>query len=166
MKEEKNIFDYMKNKERESFDPSYFSNMAQSIIANNSIVHPKVIPFYKKAKFWIVTASSSAAAILIFLFSINNSTNINYADKSIAKKDLIAYIDHNIDQFDEDLIQNHISTQNKNTVLSSQIEVKISEQKSAFEIISIDEINKEDVLEYLENENLSIEDLENNEETY
>ncbi|MCH2230851.1 MAG: hypothetical protein MK105_10945 [Crocinitomicaceae bacterium] len=159
MKNEKDIFDFIKSVKPEEPSADYFSGLADKILSENKTI---VIPIYKKPTFWM----TSAAAIGIILFSVlrlNNSTEIEtpalLAFNNIEKIEIFEYIDDNIQDFDIDLFIESIpeSTLDETDQTETLKEVKMTHEEPS---ITFDEISEEDILEYLNTEEIDITDLE------
>ena len=159
MKNEKDIFDFIKSVKPEEPSAEYFSGLADKIIADNKI---KVIPLYKKPIFWM----SSAAALAIVIFSVlrfNISTEIEtpnlLAFNDVDNTEIFQYIDENIQDFDTDLLIEAIpaSTLNETEQVETIQEVEIEDNEPS---ITFDEISDEDILEYLNSEEIDLTDLE------
>ena len=165
MEKEKNIVDFLKPREREFIDNAYFDNLAASIISTHPKVETKkIIPLYKKTTFWI----SSIAAVFIGLIALNTFTSSSekmYNFNSISHSELMAYVDDNIDEFDQDLLVKYIPVESPiKTKAKELIEQKTVTEKvqvnSKSKTVLFDDLQKEDILNYLDSEELSIDDLE------
>lgn len=159
MKNEKDIFDFIKSVKPEEPSAEYFSGLADKIIADNKT---KVIPLHKKPIFWL----SSAAAVAIVIFTVlrfNNSTEIEapnlLAFNDVDNTEIFDYIDENIQDFDTDLIIESLPEANLEE--AEQVE-DIEEQVMSIDQpqITFDEISEEDILEYLNSEEIDLTDLE------
>jgi len=167
MGKENNILDFIRPRKREELNESYFENMASSIITSNKkVVVRKLTPFYKKSVFWI----SSSAAVFIGIVTIQ-SLRANFKSgldfNSVSTTELLAYIDDNINEFDQELLIKYLPTQQSiNNITENQTINKTATQSTAIQATPIntsellENINQEDVLYYLESEELTIEDLE------
>ena len=165
MEKEKNIVDFLKPRERESLDNAYFDNLAASIIsAHPKVETKKIIPLYKKTTFWI----SSIAAVFIGLIALNTFTSSSektYNFNSVSHSELMAYVEDNIDEFDQDLLVKYIPVESPTKMKAKElIEQKTASEKvqvnSKSKTVLFDDLQKEDILNYLDAEELSIDDLE------
>lgn len=161
MENDKNIVDFIKPREREEISDAYFDNMA-SIIAstNKKTIVKKLIPVYKKPTFWL----TSIAAVFIGLIVLRNfsSEEIQLSSNlsSLSQSELLAYVDENIDNFDQDLLVKYMPF-NETEISEVEKASTNSQTKSTIEKVELfEDINKEDVLKYLSSEELTIEDLE------
>lgn len=168
MKDEKDIFDFLDKKPQETPGKEYFENLAQKIISENKeekSSKTKVIPLYKKPMLWI--AGAAAAAIAVFFLntespSLKDGGTLDFND--LSKKEILAYVDDNIDDFDEEMLIEFMR--------SDQVEIiKYTEDFSAsFEknttneptelTESLEAVSKEDILDYLDEEELELMDLD------
>ena len=165
MEKEKNIVDFLKPRERESLDNAYFENLAASIVsAHPKVETKKIIPFYKKTTFWI----SSIAAVFIGLIALNTFTSTSektYDFNSVSHSELMAYVEDNIDEFDQDLLVKYIPVESPTKMKAKElIEQKTTIEKvqvnSKSKTVLFDDLQKEDILNYLDAEELGIDDLE------
>ena len=165
MEKEKNIVDFLKPRERESLDNAYFDNLAASIVSSHPKVETKKItPIYKKTTFWI----SSIAAVFIGLIALNTFTSSpekTYNFNSVSHSELMAYVEDNIDEFDQDLLVKYIPVESPTKIKAKElIEQKTATEKvqvnSKSKTVLFDDLQKEDILNYLDAEELSIDDLE------
>ncbi|MGB0915385.1 MAG: hypothetical protein ACPGVI_04890 [Crocinitomicaceae bacterium] len=160
MKNEKDIFDFIKSVKTEEPSAEYFNNLADKIIADNKT---KVIPLHKKPFFWL----SSAAAIAIVLFSVikfNNATEIEsptlLAFNEVDNVEIFQYIDENIEEFDTELIAELIPESKLEVTKSVQPDTGTEEIQESSSVVSLDEITNEEILEYLNDEEIELSDLE------
>ena len=165
MEKEKNIVDFLKPRERESLDNAYFENLAASIVsAHPKVETKKIIPLYKKTTFWI----SSIAAVFIGLIALNTFTSSpekTYNFNSVSHSELMAYVEDNIDEFDQDLLVKYIPVESPTKIKAKElIEQKTATEKvqvnSKSKTVLFDDLQKEDILNYLDSEELSVDDLE------
>ena len=165
MEKEKNIVDFLKPRERESLDNAYFENLAASIVsAHPKVETKKIIPLYMKTTFWI----SSIAAVFIGLIALNTFTSSpekTYNFNSVSHSELMAYVEDNIDEFDQDLLVKYIPVESSTKMKAKElIEQKTTIEKvqvnSKSKTVLFDDLQKEDILNYLDAEELSIDDLE------
>jgi cell division protein FtsX len=163
MEKEKNIVDFLKPRERETLDNAYFDNLAASIVsAHPKVETKKIIPLYKKTTFWI----SSIAAVFIGLIALKTFTTTSektYNFNSVSHSELMAYVEDNIDEFDQDLLVKYIPIESP-TIMKAK---ELIEQKTTIKKVQVnsktvlfDDLQKEDILNYLDSEELSIDDLE------
>lgn len=170
MKTNKNIVDFMKPRERESISDDYLDSLASNVMHISKVHKPvKIVPLYKKPIFWI---SNVAAVILIFvLIKFNTQSNIIECDfDSVSKSELLAYINENIEDFDQELLMSYVPLKSHNSFENEALTKKesVTEDSKNKEIIEdtkfdkdqFNKINKEDILDYLDQEELNYEDLE------
>ena len=161
MENDKNIVDFLKPREREEISDAYFDNMASIITnTNKKTIVKKLTPIYKKPIFWL----TSIAAVFIGLIVLRNFSSeeiqLSANLSSPSQSELLAYVDENIDNFEQDLLVKYIPideteiSELKKTSPNNQTNWTI-ENVELFE-----DINKEDVLQYLSSEELTLEDLE------
>jgi len=158
MDKQNNIFDYLKVNKPQVPNKDYFEQLANNVMKSQKI---KVIPIYKKPVTWLSMAAASVA--IMFLLGVFNSnpqeTNVLLALNEVSVNEIETYIYDNINDFDTDAIINLIEEENieaeeEKVSIEPIIETTISEKP-----ISLDNIEKEDILEYFELEGINLEDL-------
>ena len=160
MKEQKDIFNYLNKKDSLTPDASYFENMADNIIAKET-KKTKVIPLFKKPSFWVISAAASIAIFVFLNFPGSNNNNVLLSLNDISTNEIESYIDHNIADFDSDLISEFISEENfEETALEELKEIEIIEVIES--TLELDNINSDEILDYFNTEEIDIyeEDLE------
>lgn len=153
MENPNNIFNQVNPRKIDIPEVDYFAKMASSINASQKAT-PKVIPLYKKPLFW---ASSVAATIaLIFVFNMEASTkktfNIQLAMNDISTEEIITYVDKNIDEFELSEIAEAIPEEKVDAMKQNQ-------STSSESNLSFENISDEEIIEYLLNEDIDLEDL-------
>lgn len=135
----------------------YFNSLTENVM-NKIKQEPKisVIPFYKKPTIWL----ASAAALILLLFGLNyflsgiNELTFN----SLSKSEVLAYVEENIDDFDEELF---IEVMDETGVESDTTKkVKSSNTINTTEPISFETLSTEEIIQYLNENELSVEELE------
>lgn len=162
MKENEDIFEHLKKRKIETPSKDYFDALATSIIEQES-KETKVIPIGRKVLYW----STATAAILVvgfFLFNIpqQQNTNILAQLEDVSTEELIAYVDENIDDFDTDHLGETLSD-DEIEKLDNELSPEMSDISfiESTESISFDNIDEQDILDYLELEDIDLDDLEN-----
>lgn len=162
MKENEDIFEHLKKRKIETPPKDYFEALAASVIAQES-KETKVIPIGRKILYW----SSAVAAILVigfFLFNIPQQpeTNILAQLDDVSTEELIAYVDENIDDFDTDQLSETLSDEEIDK-LDEEFSLEMSDISyvESSESILFDDIDEQDILDYLELEDIDLDELEN-----
>jgi hypothetical protein len=173
MEEKKDIFDFIEKRPIETPDADYFKNLADTVIAKAADApvksEAKIIPLYRRPVFWL---SSAAAAVLVAFLLLPENPNIIPTTiagdpfQDLSKKEVLAYVDENIEDFDEDLLAEFIpvsqldmnpmvdtETQESENPIETIIETETQELQESLESISQDEI-----LQYLQEEGFDSED--------
>ena len=169
METNKNIVDFMKPRERESISDDYLNGLVSNVMFSvNEKESKKIVPFYKKAIVWF----SSAAAVVLIIVSIksfNQSATISSDFNAVSKSELLAYINENIEDFDPEFLVKHVPVEYEQGSLDEvvlEIGNGVSEPSTKEAVVhpsldkEFDKINKEDVLDYLKEEGLNYEDLQ------
>lgn len=175
MEKDKDIFEHLKARKTPMPDASYFSSLAQSVIASqqpttlNQKENTPVVPLFKRP---IVRIGSVAAIAAIFVVGMlvvnlsNTSTETNdplLALNDIPPSEVYEYIDENIDDFDTDLIAEALdeaSISNISFTDNSEESSTVETSPTSIEKISFDDIDIEDIIDYLNEEGITSEDLE------
>jgi hypothetical protein len=164
MKTNKDIIDFIQPRKREEIGDDYFNNLtAKIILENNKNSKSKIVTFYKKPIFWM----SSVAAILIVMLivRINENSIVNECDfNSVSNPELMAYVEDNIDEFDTEILGEYLPVEldTQNIKKENKIqESKIGNKEVDSDVDLFENLEKSDVLDYLDEEELTIEDLEN-----
>lgn len=161
MNEEKDIFDFIEKRKADMPNKAYFDNLAQGIIDSQKT---KITPLYKRPITWV---SAVAAAILVFfIVNFNAPGELPGHDQSISFNDisraeLLAYVDENIEEFDIEMIAEFVPVDELNAKYEA-LESAMSEEVEVhpLETMTLENITKEDILEYLNDEGLDFSDLE------
>ncbi len=168
MKDEKDIFDFLEKRKVETPDADYFEQLAKKAIAvaNSETTEVKIIPLYKRPLLWI---SSAAAAIIIAVILLPEEASLpktpSLAMQDLSKKEVLAYVNDNIDEFDEELLiefikEEHISTPQIPLEPETETPVIKEIQPSSDFNKTLESISKDEILDYLNEESLDIMDLE------
>ncbi|NVK66397.1 MAG: hypothetical protein HWE22_17530 [Flavobacteriales bacterium] len=176
MDKEKDIFDHLKARKTPTPDASYFQSLAQSVIdsqpkkTGTKQEETPIIPLYKRPAVWIGTVAAIAAIFIVGFLVVNfNQTSVDDTNPLVALNEIPStevydYIDENIDDFDTDLIVEALDASSvSNMTLINEpavVETPVEETKSTPEKISFDDINTEDIINYLNEEGISPEDFE------
>lgn len=159
METKKDIFDYLKPRKKIVPDQSYFDQLSANVLAHEKV---KVVPLYRKPIFWL---SSAAAAITIIMLvniktEIPNSVNPMIALNEISSEELFAYVNDNIEDFDTEMLTEIIPSDNIEEIdLVATDKIVVDEVPSETEL-NFDNIQEEEILEYILNEEIDIYDIE------
>ena len=167
MKEEKDIFDFLEKRPIQTPEKEYFAALAQKAMdrANQEPPVVKIIPLYRRPLLWV--ASSAAAVLLLFLW--NSKTDIpkdapSLALKDLSQKEILAYVDANIEDFDEELLIEFIPQNRINIATSTALQIEPQSLPKTGENAnltrSLESISDEEILEYLQDESIDLDDLE------
>lgn len=161
MNEEKDIFDFIEKRKVDMPDKAYFDNLAQSVIDSQKT---KIIPLYKRPITWI--SAVAAAVLVLFIVNFNSpddiippSNEISFND--ISREELLAYVDENIDEFDIEMIAEFVPVDELNAKYEALENTMIEDEDvDPLESITLENITKEEILEYLNDEDLDFSDFE------
>ena len=159
MENKKDILDHLKVNKIESPGPEYFSNLAKDVIISQK-KETKIIPLYKKASFWISAAAASIIVVLVLNFKGNQSQeNVLLALNDVSTESIHAYVEDNIEDFEEELIAEFVSEE---SIASEEIlPIEMAEDVAVVvqEEIKLEEVQEEDILKYFEDEEIDLFDL-------
>jgi hypothetical protein len=157
MKENNDLFDHLKKKEFTIPDTAYFNSLADKVILENQV---KKKTFVMRPVIWITAA---AAIIILAIIIVKPTTSYVQPDftqlafNDISSTEAENYINANLNDFEIDLIEELIISDNAIQENSDTTKTQPNEVKQT---VTFDNISKEDILNYFENENIDIEDLE------
>lgn len=168
IRQEETLLNHLKPIKKQEPDDAYFEELNARILTEIKQNKGRRTPIILlRPRFWL---SAVAASILIF-FSLkffNDEEKPGF--HHLSEGEILAYVENNIDDFDEELFAEHLNGDTtKNTTLpldpitkkpkkvNSPEKVEIPKQ-SAAEILET--ITPEDIQNYLRNEGLEEEDLE------
>ncbi len=162
MKENEDIFEHLKKRKIETPSKDYFDALAASVLEKES-KETKVIPIGRKIFYW-ATAAAAILVIGFFLFNIPQQTETNILAQldDVSTEELIAYVDENIDDFDTDQLGETLSDEEIDK-LDEELSLEMSDISyvESSESISFEDIDEQDILDYLELEDIDLDELEN-----
>lgn len=164
MEEKKDIFNFIEKRPIETPDASYFKDLADKVIAdvNDEPEEPqaKIIPLFQRPITWI---SGVAAAVLVAFLLLPEATGsistIDLANTNEpSRAEVLAYVNDNIDDFDEELLIEFIAEKNLGSepVLTQEPQPEVEPLETIIETEtkdlqeSLKQISDEEILEYLE----------------
>lgn len=167
MKDEKDIFDFLEKKSPKTPDASYFESLAKQVASQSEeLPKAKVVPLYSRPIVWI--AGAAAAVLLVFFLGgekqgLLKSDDIEFDD--LSKAEILAYVDANIDDFDEEMLVEFISTKELNPKeITEDFQTPKdleSDSKNTVELSnSLETVSTEEILEYLDDEEIDLMELE------
>lgn len=173
MEEKKDIFDFIEKRPSETPDSDYFDNLAASVIsevsntdnAESDASKGKVVPLYRRPALWL---SGAAAAILVAFLLLPEQTAptsegaLSFED--LSKKEVLAYVDENIEDFDVELLaefipSNKLSTDNYFDQTTQEVPEEVETTNPELEE-SLESVSPQEILEYLEMEGMDVDDLD------
>lgn len=175
MEKDKDIFEHLKARKTPMPDASYFSSLAQSVIESQQQTTPntkeetRVVPLFKRPIVWIGTVAAIAAVFIVGMIVVNLSetstetTDPLLALNEIPSSEVYEYIDENIEDFDTDLIAEALDEGSISSISLSDKSDEIptvEAAKKTIENVSFDDIDIEDIIDYLNEEGITSEDIE------
>ncbi|HLP54657.1 MAG TPA: hypothetical protein VK151_06500 [Fluviicola sp.] len=163
---EEHIIDELKKGTTPLPGDDYFAQLKQSVFDK---LEPtvKIVPLYRKP--WFLTAVAASVAVIIsvtFLFNGNEKPQpavVTVDWNSVSRDEVLAYIDDNIEDFEAEALAqqlNEIPDWTETVDLSTET-VSVPTTRSAKED-KYDElfkdVDREDILEYLEEEDIDLEE--------
>lgn len=166
----RHIIDELKRQQTELPDDAFFDRIKADVLKRvaeeTSTPVAKVVPIYRRM--WLVGSVAAGLALLLalpFLFREEQPQTVQQAKvtwEDVSRDELLAYIDDNIADFDEELLAQHLDsiphwkTTTSVTYYAGRASKNVrveKEEKNLFE-----NIEKEEILEYLEEEAIDLED--------
>ena len=157
MENPNNIFDQIQKRKITVPENAYFDAMADSIISHQA---PKIIPLYKKPLVWISSAAAVALIAITIQFSTSTeeSMNLQTALNDIPRETILEYVTENIDDYEIDEITEVIPNQ---TIQDIEVFQPINIKSESN--LSFDNISNEEIIEYLLEEGMDLEDMNESE---
>jgi hypothetical protein len=154
------LSDQLQKSKRPELPSNYFDELTSNMM-EHAKQHPKAkkISLFRKPLFWI----GSIAASLLLILGINSIWNASneLSFNNLNQEEVLAYVEENIDDFDEELFieamnETHIESDTTQKVKSNAT----SASSNSKEPISFETLSSEEILEYLNENELSLEELE------
>ena len=159
MEEQKNILDHITPK-KPSMPPSeYFEGLAAHVTKEQQ---SNIIPFYKKPIVWIGSAAAVTIGIVLLTSIFSPAIDSNdplLALQEIPTEEIMDYLQENIDDIDELEIEEAISEASLSVAPTPKND-HIEASTINVEEVTFDDINTEDILNYLNQEGIDPSELE------
>ena len=157
MEKEDNILEKMRLSDQASVPEGYFEQLSARVIdrVKDEPRQKKLHVVYKRSLFWLSTA---AACLLVFFgsrFFTNESSSLTFED--LSDSEILAYVEDNLEDIDVLLLVADVKEENKELIQVESISTDTKENKL---VDAADSISKDDVLDYLNDEDLYLEDIE------
>jgi len=150
MDKKRDILEHIQMKPRTGPGQLYFETLAQTVLDKAGKQEAVIVPLFKRPFAWI---GGAAAAVLVVLgIGLFNAAHNTVGFDSVTPVEAAAYVEDNIDAFDEDLLAEFLFDQAQAPVQETTLEefedltVALPAEKA--ELFS--GVADEDVLEYLE----------------
>lgn len=169
---EKHIIDELKRNQPDLPGDDFFqgikADLLQRIAAETTAPIVKVIPLYRRM--WFVASVAAAITLLIVLPVVwqNQVTPTPQQAKvtweDVSREELLAYIDDHIADFDEDMLAQHLDsiphwkTTTSITYYAGRAGQHAEKKSEKKEKNLFEDIEKEDILEYLDEEAIDLDD--------
>lgn len=154
---DKNIIDYLKASKKPAVEENFFAQFETSMLQKIGKEARKTK--IRKLVFW---STGIAASIIVFI-SITLFTKNNEALQSVSNGEILAYVEDHLEDFDsESLLEDGFKVEEiLTTKTSEKIENKteIQEEKQIEKPLTFQDLNAEEIYNYLENEDIDLEDL-------
>lgn len=161
--EKKHIVDELEVKIVPQPEEFYFLQLKERILQELP-EHPtaKIIPIYKRWYFW-----SGAAAAVLVLFTLNTFQNVNTQKtneldfSSVSKEEVLNYLHENIEELEDHELVEHVTIASNWTdstaheIIQPATKQTVSEKEEPL----FQNIEREEILEYLKNEDISVDEL-------
>lgn len=158
---ERHIIDELRKGTTPLPSDDYFAQLKSSMLSK--IGPAKVVPLYRRRRA-IATAAAAAGIVLVVaaLFRSGESTRPTAAApdwNSVSREEMLAYIDEHIDDFEAETIAAQLdSLPSWNTASPDTLTLARTEAPPAKYDDLFDGIDKEDILEYLQEEAIEVDD--------
>lgn len=157
MQNQKDILEQIRVKKLETLSSDFLTEMAKEIHRTEL---KKVVPIYRKPLFYMLT-SAAACAIFIIVSVLTSEQkqeiSLTAEFQEISSAELLAYVDANLEDFEEELLGEFVENLDLNETYSApETTAPIAESQVSTPIL--DEIQKEDILDYLQDEGYDVYD--------
>lgn len=168
--QERHIIDDLKKGKTPLPSDEYFAQLKSAMLARTAPAK-KVIPLYRKP--WFLTTAAAASILLVVsLFFRGNETTVTPVEKpdwsSVSQDEVLAYIHANIDDYEPEMIASHLdsipdwsetieATETTQTTTDVAAVLPAKTPASTYDHL-LKTINKEDILEYLQEEAVDMDD--------
>lgn len=154
METNKNIFEQFQLKEKPQVPQGYFENLAAEMLSKVNEAPPtKMRVIYKRPLVWLSTV---AAVALLFLgvryFSQTQEVQLD----DISDSEILAYVEEHLDDIDTELLIEAAEAE----PTSPEKESSASEKTEVSSTKHIDSLSKEEILHYLNSQEVDLEDIE------
>lgn len=152
--------DQLQKSKRPELPSDYFDELTSKMMGHAK-QHPKAkkISLFRKPLFWI----GSVAASLLLILGINsvwNTTN-ELSFNTLNQDEVLAYVEENIDDFDEELFIEVMNETLEESDTTKKVKSNVTPASiKSKEPVSFETLTSEEILEYLNENELSIEELE------
>jgi hypothetical protein len=169
--QEEHIIDALKKGATPLPDDAYFAQLKSDVLGQLGPVPARVVPLYRK--WWALASVAASLALIIALFLRGGETDPSARTSpdwnSVSREEMLAYIHENIDDFEAEAIAANLdSLPNWNAQLASADTLTLAVRHSAqargthakasgYDQL-FDDIDKEDILEYLDEEAIELDD--------
>jgi hypothetical protein len=154
------LSDQLQKSKRPELPSNYFDELTSNMMGHAK-QHPKAkkIAITRKPLFWI----GSIAASLLLILGINSIWNASneLSFNNLNQEEVLAYVQENIDDFDEELLIEAMNETNMESDTTKKVKSNATSAGSnSKEPISFETLSSEEILEYLNENELSVEELE------
>jgi hypothetical protein len=165
--QERHIIDDLKKGTTPLPSDDYFTQLKSTLMAQTAPAK-KVIPLYRKP--WFLTTAAAASILLVVsLFLRGNEATVTATEKpdwsSVSQDEVLAYIHANIDDYEPEVIASHFDSipdwsgriETTETTNDVAVVTPAAEKTNSYDHL-LKTINKEDILEYLREEAVDMDD--------
>lgn len=160
--ENKQLIDDLKVTPIQMPSDSYFEGLKKNLldqIGNTRLEEkkePRIIPMYKR---WYVWGSAAAILLFVFLVSRNDPNSAPGASESlkislsaVSNEEIYEYLDQHIEDLDAETIVSHIDAGSFTGTEEQTDQTQVKQQAPSSQSPLLDEINDEEILDYLKND--------------
>ena len=157
MVNKKEILEQVRVKKMESLSSDFLTDMAKEIHRSEL---KKIVPIYRKPLFFMLTsAAACAVVVLTIVLTPHKAENVSLAQEfaEISSAEILAYVDENLEEFEEDLLGEFVADFELDEVSGSEREEAIS-KNSQVAIPTLEDLQNDEILDYLQEEGYDIYD--------
>lgn len=164
MQQEQHILDELRKRPVSLPPDDYFGQMKEQLFSQ--LEQPKAIPLYRRFSFLAVSAAASVMLIIgLFVFNErrpHDDAHPNVDWNTVSREDILAYVDENIEEFDAMALAKHLDTipewhSQADVLVTDSVLADLPSRSNHLEQL-MDELDKEDILKYLQEEAIELDE--------
>lgn len=170
METKKDPFEHIKVTKPNGPGPDYFEKLkAELMVEIGKEPKAPVRTLVQRPFFWVISAAASIVLLFAIHSALNEPLDAAVSFSSLSDEEILAYVDENIDDFDEEMIAEAYNsmilektlaegdTTKKRTVTVKEVPAAANQPATQ---VTFETLSEEDILNYLNSQELTEEELE------